>query len=188
MTMGVRRAGVTACAALAAALLLAQGSAVGQVATQPALRAAFLLNFAKFAEWPDEAASAGPLTLCVIDDGEVQRVLADLVAGGPINGRQGAVATGGRPESIRSCHLVYLGEKSAGRAAAILDQARGAPVLTVSDGDEFIRLGGMVGFFVEGGRMRFAVNPDAAQRAGVRLSSKLLQLARIVRVDPHGAR
>jgi YfiR/HmsC-like len=64
---------------------------------------------------------------------------------------------------------------------AILGEVRGAPVLTVGDGDTFPRRGGIVGLIIEDGRMRFAINPDAAQRSGVRLSSKLLSLARLVR-------
>ena len=63
---------------------------------------------------------------------------------------------------------------------------KGAPVLTVGDGDGFARGGGMIGLFVEDGRMRFAINPNAAQRAGLRLSSQLLKLARIVKEGRHG--
>ena len=69
------------------------------------------------------------------------------------------------------------------RAGPILDSVRGRPVLTVSDGAGFAQAGGMIELFVEGGRMRFAVNLDAVEQAHVRLSSQLLGLAKIV----HGA-
>ena len=71
-------------------------------------------------------------------------------------------------------------------SAATLDELKGAPVLTVGDGDDFARNGGMIGLFVEDGRMRFAINPDAAHRAGLRLSSQLLKLAKIVKEGRHG--
>jgi hypothetical protein len=63
---------------------------------------------------------------------------------------------------------------------------KGVAVLTVGTSDQFARSGGMVGLFVEDGRMRFAINPDAAQRSGVRLSSRLLALAKLVKDARHG--
>jgi hypothetical protein len=80
---------------------------------------------------------------------------------------------------------VYLGVPDRERAASILYELQGASVLTVSNGPEFVRLGGIVGLFVDEGRMRFVINPDAAQRAGLRLSSRLLQLAQILKDDRH---
>jgi hypothetical protein len=163
-----------------AALLLAAGVDVtAQAVTQPELRAAFLYNFAKFTEWPGDPVPTSPLTLCVIDDSAVEDALGNLVGAGTINGRPATVSRDPGGAALRACHVLYLGEGTGGRTAAILDSLQGASVLTVSTGDGFIRSGGMVGLFVEDGRMRFAINPDAAQRAGVRLSSWLLQLAKI---------
>jgi hypothetical protein len=86
---------------------------------------------------------------------------------------------------LRACHLLYVGDTNSARTAAILDELQGAPVLTVSDGAEFIRNGGIIGLIVEEGRMRFVINPATAQRAGLRLSSRLLQLAKISREHRH---
>jgi hypothetical protein len=158
-------------------------SAAGQPVTQSALRAAFLYNFAKFTEWPVDPSAENPLILCVVDDGPVESALGELVGGAAINGRPATVWRGAKGPELRTCHLLYLGETNTGRAAAILDGIQGAPVLTVSNGDEFIRLGGIVGLFIEDGRMRFAINPEAAQRSGVRLSSRLLKLAKILKDD-----
>jgi hypothetical protein len=164
-------------------LLAVRAGLAGQAVTQPALRAAFLYNFAKFTEWPGESGPAAPLTLCVLDDTAVEGALTELVGSSAINGRTVIIARGVNGPRLRTCNLLYVGETTSGRAAAILDELQGAPVLTVSNGDEFVRGGGIVGLFVEEGRMRFAINPDAAQRAGVRLSSRLLQLAKIFRDD-----
>jgi hypothetical protein len=68
----------------------------------------------------------------------------------------------------------------------MLDEVKGAPILTVGDGDAFASGGGMIGLFVEDGRMRFAINTEAAHRAGLRFSSKLLNLAKIVKGGRHG--
>jgi hypothetical protein len=160
--------------------VVAEASLGGQVVTQPALKAAFLYNFAKFAEWPSDAASTTPLTLCVIDDNAVDDALSQLVRGSVISGRPVAVQRG-RHDRLRACHLAYFGGTDADRAIAMLDEIKGAPVLTVSDGEQFARMGGVIGLFLEDGKMRFAVNADAAQRGGVRLSSRLLTLAKLVK-------
>lgn len=167
--------------AIAAVLFPLRAVAIGQAVTQPALRAAFLYNFAKFTEWPGEAAATSPLTLCVVDDVAVESALAELVGGSVINGRPVAISHGASGARLRACHLLYIGEASDDRMTSVLEELQGAPVLTVSTGDGFVRLGGMVGLFVEEGRMRFAINPDAAQRAGVKLSSRLLTLAKILK-------
>jgi hypothetical protein len=176
---------MTRAIALAVMLLLVRVELDAQAVTQPALRAAFLYNFAKFTEWPPDSVPSGPLTLCVLDDSAVEGALSELVGNSTINGRTVTISRNATGARLRACHLLYVGEPNTGRAAAILEELLGAPVLTVSNGDDFIRLGGMVGLFVEEGRMRFAINPDAAQRAGVRLSSRLLQLARIFKDDRH---
>lgn len=166
--------------ALAAMLVFVCPGLRAQAVTQPALRAAFLYNFAKFTEWPAHSVPHGSLTLCVLDDLAVEGALTELVGNSTINGHSITIwrnATGSR---LRACNLVYVDDAS-GRAPGVIQELLGAPVLTVSNGNDFVRSGGIVGLFIEEGRMRFAVNPDAAQRAGVRLSSKLLQLAQIFR-------
>jgi hypothetical protein len=166
---------------LAATVLVAGGPVRAQDVSPSALRAAFLYNFAKFAEWPVEHDASRPLTLCVQDDGATEIALRDLASRGPINGRRVEIARRAAGPALRSCHLLYVGDESPTRVAAVLDSARGAPVLTVGTGETFVLAGGMVGLFVEDGRMRFVIDPDAAHRAGIRLSSRLLQLARIHR-------
>ena len=165
--------------------MLAFVDLAAQAVTQPALRAAFLFNFGKFVEWPAESSAAGPLCVCVLDDAAVEESLAELIDGAPATGRSVTLVKG-RNRSLRGCHVLYLGDTDPTRIAATLDELKSAPILTVGDGDQFARGGGMIGLFVEEGRMRFAVNPDAAQRAGLRLSSRLLSLAKIVKEGRHG--
>jgi len=167
-------------ATLLAAGVIAPVSVSGQTVTQPALKAAFLYNFAKFAEWPDDSAPTTPLTLCVLDDAAVDESLSQLVKGSAVNGRPVTVLRASH-DKIRACHLAYFGGTDVERAVALLDEIKGAPILTVSDGEQFARMGGVIGLFLEDGKMRFAVNPDAAQRGGVRLSSRLLTLAKLVK-------
>jgi hypothetical protein len=167
-------------------MLASSATLATQAVTPPALKAAFLVNFAKFVEWPADPGTSNPLTLCVLDDRAVEDALGQLVNGGPVNGRTITLAKGARNGPLRACHLIYVGDSDSGRAAATLDELKGAPILTVGEGDSFARGAGMIGLFVEDGRMRFAINADATQRAGLRLSSKLLNLAKIVKEGRHG--
>ena len=162
-------------------LLLVPDPGAAQDVSQPNLKAAFLYNFAKFAEWPADASPGGPLTLCVLHDGASEDALVKLVKGASVNGRAITVSKGATTATIRACHVLYIAAAEPDTMVRILDEVKGAPVLTVGDGDAFPRRGGIVGLIVEDGRMRFAINPDAALRAGVRLSSKLLSLAKLVR-------
>jgi hypothetical protein len=149
-----------------------------QEAAPPSLKAAFLFNFAKFAEWPRD--SSGPLTLCVLHDRAAEEALAQLVHGASINGRSVAVARTTTRDGLAPCHLVYLASDDLPSLDPVLADLRGRPVLTVGDGEPFARHGGMIGLLVEGNKMRFAINPGAAHRSGLRISSKLLALATLV--------
>ena len=171
-----------------AALLLASlaMSGVARAAADPisevAVKAAFLFNFAKFTEWPALAPNA-PLTLCVVGDGRIAAALVDTVR----NQRIGAHAIDARSLAndapVRSCDVLFVATAETHRAMSVLDTLRTLPILTVSDHHDFSRSGGIVEFFVESGHMRFAINTDAADRSGLRLSSRLLGLAKIVRDD-----
>jgi hypothetical protein len=156
-----------------------------QAATASTVKAAFLFNFAKFTEWPADAVAPGDaLVLCVINDGAVGDMLRDLTKDRTIDGHAlvvqtmkiGVVTPG-------SCRLLYASGLDRAMAGVLLESIKRAPVFTVSDLVEFTELGGVAHLFVENGTMRFAINLEAAQRAGLHLSSKLLSLARIVKDD-----
>lgn len=170
-------------AVFATSLMLGLASATmrAQTASEPALKAAFLYNFARFAEWPADAA-AGPLTICVIGDAAIADALDGTVKGRTIDNREVAVSRV-KPEGLRACHVLYVAGVDPIRAQQIVDELKSAPVLTVSDGEVFAKNGGIAGVFVEQGKMRFAINVEAAQQARLRISSRLLSLAKIVRDD-----
>jgi hypothetical protein len=167
--------------ACVAALLLAAPPVAAQSASAPALTAAFLYNFAKFAEWPD-GAPAGAMTLCVLGDTAVADALDATVQGRTIDGREIAVVRV-KPDRLRTCHLLYVSGVDLRRSQQIIEELKTAPVMTVSDRDRFAESGGIAGLFVEAGKMRFAINLDAALRARLRISSRLLNLAKLVKDD-----
>ncbi len=151
-----------------------------QSATAPMVTAAFLFNFAKFTEWPADAPQQGPLTICVSGDPIVMSALEQIVKGRPLAGRDVAATSVSR-DGWRTCHVLYLTGLDAGRSQQIVDELKGAPVLTVSDREGFVEKGGMVVLVLDGGKIRFTINTDAAERARLRLSSRVLVLATVVR-------
>jgi hypothetical protein len=161
-------------------IFAARNVTTAQSATAPMLTAAFLFNFARFTEWPVDAPQEGPLTICVSGDPLVMTALERIVKGRPVAGRDVAAASvseGG----WRGCHVLYFSGLDDGQSQQIIDEVKGMPVLTVSDGDRFAEKGGIVGLFVDGGKIRFRINTEAADRARLHLSSRVLILATLVK-------
>jgi hypothetical protein len=170
-------------AVLIATLSALAGSA--RAAADPAsdtqVKAAFLYNFAKFAEWP---ASTRAITMCIIGDTRVASELVKTVRDKRLDGRVLEVKGIGGDAPMVACDVLFISASETERASVVLATLRSLPILTVSDSPGFARRSGIIELVVERERMHFAINPDAATRAGVRLSSRLLGLARIVR-DEH---
>jgi len=156
--------------------------ALDEGASAPALRAAFMYNFAKFTEWPANVIPRDqPMVFCVTDDAPMAEALEQILKGRAVGGHTLAVRRVALDNGLRACHLLYASGLDAKRTNELLGTVERLPVLTVGDFERFAQMGGVANFFVEDGKMRFAINIDSAQRAGLRVSSKLLMLARIVR-------
>jgi hypothetical protein len=177
------RSWTTAAALLAA--VYGTTSADAQTASVTAVKAAFLYNFAKFTEWPIDALSPGQrLSLCVVGDANVADALEQTIRGHVIDGHELTVqVVKADTPTAPTCRLLYLGAADLKRSSWLLAAFRTSPVLTVSDGDDFAKNGGIVQLISENDRIRFAINVTAAERAGLRLSSRLLGLATIVKDD-----
>lgn len=153
----------------------AQGSVENDV------KAAYLFNFTKFAEWPQAEAQAGePFRVCVMADSAFSRSVDATIAGESVLGRPLVRLTPQSPEAARNCQLLYIGAAERERGPRVLAAVRDRPVLTVGDWTRFLDSGGTIQFVVENNRVRFDINPRAAGRSGIRLSSKLLRVARTI--------
>jgi hypothetical protein len=159
-------------------------AAADQPDTEAELKAGFLYNFMKFVEWPADALPTGrPLHACVIGSPNVADALARGVTGRLANGRSVTVSTLAPEDALRSCHLLYVEGLDEGEARRIVAKAAGLPAFTVSDFERFAARGGVANFFVAKDRLRFAINPDAARRARLQISSRMLAIATIVTED-----
>ena len=134
--------------------------------TAPALKAAFLYNFAKFAEWPADALAPGQrLSLCVVGDNAVADALEQTIKGRDVDNHELTVEVIKADGPIRSCHLLYVSGLDRKQAGQLLDSLKNTSIFTVSDGDQFAEMGGVAQLILENDRMRFAVNVGAARRA-----------------------
>ena len=146
------------------------------------VKAAFLYNFANFVEWPEDALgpAGAPLKVCVVGTDPFGAALDDAFRGQVVHERRVEISRGPTLATVGRCHILFLSQSEQGRWPDLLKALRGAPTLTVADGSPLVRQGGMVSFVIEAKRVRFEINRGAAEHAGLRISSKLLALARLV--------
>jgi YfiR/HmsC-like len=146
------------------------------------VKAAFLVNFAKFAEWPADSlqARAAAVSICVMGRDPFGEVLEKAVSGRSAGGRPIVVQRYGSIDATRACHVLFVAASESGRLGPILERLANTPVLTVSERDGFARQGGVIGLVVQGNLVRFEVNLQVARHKGLVLSSKLLGVARVV--------
>ena len=158
---------------------------VSSAAAQPTLendvKAVFLYNFTKFIDWPAPAApQPGAFRVCVLADADFAQAVDRTIAGETVDGRPLERLEPQSPDQVRSCGILYVGRSHTERSARFIAAARNLPVLTVGEGSAFLQQGGAIGFVLDNNRVRFDINVAATQRSGLRVSSKLLRVARSV--------
>lgn len=169
---------------LAALANLAGANVRTAIAAAPAageyeVKAAFLLHFSRFVEWPASAFAApdAPLYICVLGDDPFGPSLEEIVRDERVDGHPLAVERYRVGGDVDRCHILFVGRSAGPQQRRILDQVQGKSILTVSDEEEFTRRGGVIGFVTVNGKVRLQVNRSSAQRADLRISSRLLRLA-----------
>jgi hypothetical protein len=145
------------------------------------LKAAFLYNFSKFVEWPAQAFPRRdlPLVICLVGD-PFRGILDEIVQGQTIDYRPVEIRRIADAQ-VRGCHIVYVSPPESQRSTEIIKATTNMAILTVGESEDFIDKGGMIRFIEKDRRLHFQINPDAAERASLKVSSRLLQLADVVR-------
>ena len=146
------------------------------------VKAAYLFNFLKFVEWPEEAFPdpLAPIVIGIAGDDPFGSALPQVVVGKTVQGRDLVIRKYRVGEDLRSTHILFISASEKKRVPQIVASLRGSSVLTVADFNEFLGDGGMIQLYSENNRIRFAINVDATGRAKLKISSKLLSLARVV--------
>ncbi len=144
------------------------------------VKAAFLVNFFKFVEWPSrDGNGAKTYSLCIYGSDPFGQY-ADTIDGVKIRGRtlkvKRVVSRGG----IRECNVLFVSSSERRRVSALLDSVKGMDLLTVGDTEGYAQSGIMVNFYIVGKNVRFEINLNAIRRARINVSSQLLKLGRIV--------
>ncbi len=165
------------------ALLSLQLVALGQRqnATEDQVKAAYLFNFAKLAQWPSHALPDGPSPLVIGvsgGDAEFLNVLKAVAAGKIIAGHLVVVEPVSSEKEMKSCHIVFFRATERKRNEAAIEGLAPAGVLSVGEDDSFLRQGGMINLVKDHGNIRFEVNADALDRSQIHFSSKILALAK----------
>jgi hypothetical protein len=146
------------------------------------VKLAFLYNFAKFIEWPAGSYSdpAAPLSICIVGHDPFSPEIEGEVRTRKAWGRPVEVLALRPAETLSVCHMVFIPATEKDQAARIVRSLKGSSVLTVGETDGFAAMGGVINLTVEKSEVHFEVNRLAADRAHLKISSKLLSLAKIV--------
>jgi len=183
---GPRTAFVAASAVLAI-LLTGPSPAAGATPTPLETKAEMLFNVAKFVQWPaGTRLRSGEMTFAILGDDELAAVIAATLSTRSIGGRRVFVRCVRRAQDARDCQVLYVAASEAARVREVLASLGGVAVLTTADLPGFAAGGGMVNFVEENAKIRFEINPGSAERARLRISARLLALARIVTADSTG--
>jgi hypothetical protein len=183
------RAGAVVAAAAVAWLGAMAGVAAQSAAplNEYAVKAAFLYNFAKFIEWPAGAFAAAdsPVVIGVLGSDPFGALLDDTTRGERVDGRDIVVERLKWDDDLTRSHILFISPSEQRRLPQLIDRLHRSSVLTVGEDDEFVRHGGIIRFRTDDYRIRFAINVRSAERARLKISSKLLSLATIID-DPPG--
>jgi len=173
---------------LAAAAVLAVGPACAQSEAQSEYRvkAAFLYKFGGYVEWPDRTFPRpdSPLTIGVIGADALADELAQIVSGRSVNGRPVQVRRLRAGESMAGLQVLFIGRADGRRLAEILAAAKGRSVLTVTESEDALQLGSVINFVVVDDKVRFDVALAPADLGSLKISSRLLAVARKVVSKP----
>lgn len=149
------------------------------------LKAAYLFNFAKFVAWPEDRfdSDSAPLIFCMVGKDPLKGALGRITSGRSVQGRQIKIQKYASPAAANECHILFIESVVSDQPADVLKKYDGGGVLTVGEAAGFAQLGGVANFYIEGKKVRFEINKQAAQDQRLRISSRLLKLARIVSTE-----
>jgi hypothetical protein len=170
-------------------LCLLAATAQAQSATEYQVKAAFLFNFARFVEWPADAfpSADSALQICVLGQDPFGRDFEQVIVDKTVNGHRIEVAHPDGIPQARACQILFISASEKAHLPSILQGLKGASVLIVGDIPGFATAGGIINFVLDDGRVRFEINLKAAELAHLKISARLLTVAKVVLNGEPGA-
>jgi hypothetical protein len=165
------------------ALVIAVGAEKTPPPQEYEVKAEFLYHFAQLVDWPASYLPGEPFVIAVVGFDPFGTTLGEVLAGKSVRGQPVRIQrfAGAAQLDGAQVHMLFVGRGDADHARRVLSAVAGQPVLTVGESPRFAERGGMIGFRVIGeGRVAFDINLHRAEQSGLRMSSQLLKLARIV--------
>lgn len=146
------------------------------------LKAAYIFHFLQFIEWPDStfANENSPIVLAVLGKDPFGKILDETINSEKIGKRAIILKRIESVSEIGSCHVLYISSSEENKYKNILKHIGISPVLTISDIINFGLAGGDINFYIEENKVRFAINVQGVKESDLRISSKLLRLAKII--------
>ena len=156
--------------------------ALAQESNESQVKAAFVFNFVKFVEWPAGAFNdeGAPIIVGVVGEAPSTSAIDQTINGKTANGRRLLIKRFPTFKAITHCHILFISSSQRDNLRQIL-AAVGPAVLTIGESERFAQMGGIINFTIIDNKLRFEINPAAAEKAGLRISAKLLSLARVIR-------
>jgi len=162
--------------------------AAGAMAQQPApseqqVKAAFLINFPKYAEWPVTAFAEtnSPIVIALLGESKVTEELEKIIPGRVANGRKIVLKRLASGEETDGCHILFISSAEQQRSPNLLAKLKDTSILTVGESDDFLERGGIINLARRDQKIALEVNLTAATRAKIQISSKLLNVASVVK-------
>jgi hypothetical protein len=145
------------------------------------VKAAFIYNFTQFIEWPDAAFASkdAPFIVATLGADPFDGALEQAMAGKVVANRSVTVEHYSSVDGLGACHLLFVPASQDGALNALFAKLGTSPVLTIGESDAFSPAGGGIRFFLEDKKMRFEIDPDPINSSGIKVSAKLMKLARI---------
>lgn len=150
--------------------------------TEYEVKAAFIYNFAKFVEWPADT-SDDNMTLCILGQDPFGSAL-DNINGKTVCGKTLMVKHINSVQNLDNADMLFISSSEKEHLGQLIEVVGDLSILTIADTEGYAEQGVIINFYLERKKVRFEINVEAAERSGLKLSSKLLNLAKIVPGTP----
>lgn len=167
---------------LIALIFITHSTAHAAAREEYAVKAAFVLNFILLTEWPEEAAdvSKDEIVLCVVGGVNLPNPFKTL-SGKKVRQKSLRVVHASVDTNLPECQVIFYREEvDTQNLVRTLEAVRSKPVLTIGERKKVTKLGGAIHFFKDSGKLRFAINPEIVSEQGLKMSSRLLQIATLI--------